>query len=73
MHIEGSAVVHDGVVTESSPAGHPGTGKVTGLNASVAGLYNSAVLSAVWAGVPGAAGLAADSSEMPVEPPTIAL
>ena len=55
------------------PAAHPGIELVVAVNASVAGLYNSAVLNATCpVGVPGpGVGGEVLVNELPVEPPTI--
>src|SRR5208282_3942792 len=64
-HIAGSAPA------QIVPAAHPGTDAIA-VKASVVGLYNSAVLSAICpVGDPAGGGDAADRNELPVEPPTI--
>ena len=64
--IEGRPVAHEVRV------GHTGIALVVAVKASVAGLYNSAVLSAVCPGGDPAGGADwADRNELPVEPPTI--
>src|SRR5580692_3445319 len=56
------------------PAGHPGIALVVATKASVAGLYNSAVFSAVCpGGAPAGGEEAADRNELPDEPPTISI
>lgn len=63
--IEGRPVEHD------VPVGHPGIVEVA-VNASVTGLYSSAVFSPVCpGGAPAGGELAVDRNELPVEPPTI--
>src|ERR1700688_4398213 len=53
------------------PAGHPGIALVVGVKASVAGLYNSAVFSAICPGGAAAGAGGSDRNELPLEPPTI--
>jgi hypothetical protein len=66
---EASPLLHAGVVADDSPAGHAGIGELNAVKVSVAGSYNSAVLSAVWAGFPD--GVVVARNELPAEPPTI--
>jgi len=53
------------------PAGHPGIAWVVAVKASVAGLYNSAVFSAICPGGAAAGAGGSDRNELPLEPPTI--
>src|ERR1700719_2414809 len=67
-HIDANPVVQVG---GDAPAGHPGIALVVGVKASVAGLYNSAVFSAICPGGAAAGAGGSDRNELPLEPPTI--